>query len=542
MASPISVDHLDAVQKLAQSFYDEAWGNTWDHEPKTLLRSELDIGWDLDGASAVLADEFGYNCIQGVARVVSALQVQSPLSDNVIIRKEYELLFESLTTGRLRDETQSVVVTGHPGIGKTTFLLLLLLLRLSEKRPTALQLNTDWYFIFNDDGVVVRPLGFVDVDLRKCWALVDSNGGITMPDSALSKNAIRVIHTASLRLRRWKKWSTQHDANTYFMDLPHGMEIAAIVKEHGFDPFSALSHVNKWGPSVRTILYIMAAVTVDKRALAEVEQELECSVTAVAARICEAPSSFRVLVLEGEACEVAQPSLGSDLLFIVPCREHRPDGSIVIYRTVCMSMVPTEHLSGIFFAHWTQMDHDKALELYGHLSSHSPSKPSTGCMHKMRVHAFLSDVNIPLCIFRGRTRSKMLPLRTRVVPSAISSLKDTKLGALFYCYLSRTDFPYIDGLLGSRKAGRKAIYAVHTTMTRPHGSPVDGLKHLFPLIEHLIPDSHVLNFVVVADDEACARHSMTMFSEALENLVLTTGKGRHVRVVVWGCVLPRNSF
>lgn len=115
--SSLSTDNpLAAVQRSAQVFYDEAWDKTWPgREKRTLHKFELDV--DAEGNHADLADELSYECIPGMDRVASALRAQPSLRGVVVVRKEYETLVESLTKGRLRSNTKSVVVTGHPGIG-----------------------------------------------------------------------------------------------------------------------------------------------------------------------------------------------------------------------------------------------------------------------------------------------------------------------------------------------------------------------------------------------------------------------------------------
>lgn len=79
-------------------------------------------------------------------------------------REEYDRVRKML--GQKNPVCNAFVVTGHPGIGttcklvphfraltshsgKTTFLIYLLLYRLIRKLPTAIQLSTDFYLLFD---------------------------------------------------------------------------------------------------------------------------------------------------------------------------------------------------------------------------------------------------------------------------------------------------------------------------------------------------------------------------------------------------------
>lgn len=107
----------------------------------------------------------------------------------LLIRQEYLTLHELITDA---PET-AIVVTGQEGnrfvpcpfhqnqnlylttdfyllIGKSTFLLYLLLHRVEHKQPTAVQFSPDWTFIFDEHGVNMMRTANVDsVRLKNCW-------------------------------------------------------------------------------------------------------------------------------------------------------------------------------------------------------------------------------------------------------------------------------------------------------------------------------------------------------------------------------------
>jgi hypothetical protein len=116
-----------------------------------------------------------------------------------------------------------------PYSGKSTFLFYLLLYRLERKLRTAVQLDAEYYFIFDEQGAAVHPLSGRDPRLRKCWALTDSNEIVTQPCTAFQSLAERVILTSSPKPERWKGWIKQTEGRCIISDLPSVPEIAAIA-------------------------------------------------------------------------------------------------------------------------------------------------------------------------------------------------------------------------------------------------------------------------------------------------------------------------
>jgi hypothetical protein len=116
-----------------------------------------------------------------------------------------------------------------PYLGKSTFLFYLLLYRLESKLPTAVQLNADYYFIFDKQGAAVFALSFPDPRLGECWALTDSDEFVTKPCVVFTRFAKRVILTSSTKPERWKEWLKQSKGCCIISDLPSVPEIAAIA-------------------------------------------------------------------------------------------------------------------------------------------------------------------------------------------------------------------------------------------------------------------------------------------------------------------------
>ena len=101
-------------------------------------------------------------------------------------------------------------------------MLYLLLHRLEHRLPTAVQLNSEYYFIFDEQGATVHPVDDGDERLERCSALV---GDV---DPALGW-AERVIVITSLKLEKWERWLTVSRGTWIVMDLPSVPEIAAIL-------------------------------------------------------------------------------------------------------------------------------------------------------------------------------------------------------------------------------------------------------------------------------------------------------------------------
>jgi hypothetical protein len=116
-----------------------------------------------------------------------------------------------------------------PYLGKSTFLFYLLLRRLENRLPTAVQFDNEEYLIFDQNGPTLYPLSAAPMRLRACWGLADINDQVTKPCAAFGKYAQRVFQVTSPKPERWKEWSKQQGARVLILDLPTLPEIAAIV-------------------------------------------------------------------------------------------------------------------------------------------------------------------------------------------------------------------------------------------------------------------------------------------------------------------------
>ncbi len=118
-------------------------------------------------------------------------------------------------------------------LGKTVFLLYLLLYRLRLKCPTAVQFTSDKYIVFKSDGVFVCPMdSSIDhwVMLPAgCWCLADGNAYVMQPCEPFARADLRTFLITLPSSDRYKKWATQEEAKTVITDLPRVVEVAAIA-------------------------------------------------------------------------------------------------------------------------------------------------------------------------------------------------------------------------------------------------------------------------------------------------------------------------
>src|SRR5258706_2597686 len=241
--------------QAASHLYNMAWGREWQDMSEGII-VEGDIDDDKtdsadDDEDSYLADKlrldtpFRYTYFEKFSFLRRALgDENSAQEEALVVREEYDALNSALESDFA--EVKAVVVTGQPGIGsyeswfssqsnadrylgKTTFLLFLLLRRLEKELPTAIQLDDQYYFVFDQQGAGVFPLMERSRRLRECWALVDSNNNVGQPCLVFQHLAKRVIQTSSPKPERYKEWIKQKRGKIIISDLPSVLEIAAIV-------------------------------------------------------------------------------------------------------------------------------------------------------------------------------------------------------------------------------------------------------------------------------------------------------------------------
>ncbi|TPX36095.1 hypothetical protein SeLEV6574_g08093 [Synchytrium endobioticum] len=113
---------------------------------------------------------------------------------------------------RLKQMTSRAIV-GNAGIGKSLFLKYVLIERLLDALPTAIQRICLTTIIFpilvSDTSNITKPT----------WALVDSNAEVVIPCHGFVENTqVLIIQATSPKLARYKEWTKHAGALLYYMN------------------------------------------------------------------------------------------------------------------------------------------------------------------------------------------------------------------------------------------------------------------------------------------------------------------------------------
>ncbi|KAH9178312.1 hypothetical protein EDB89DRAFT_1166852 [Lactarius sanguifluus] len=192
-------------------------------------------------------------------RSLGLMALGYPEPSGLLVRPEYDvtlaMLNEDHETAKKR-KSGGVVVTGQPGTGKTCFFYYLLLHKLSEMIPVAIELP-NFFILFRDDGVHRHPLNASPHNLPEhTWALSDSNGPTNQPCLAFlgaSKQKFAwIVQTTSPAEARWRQWRKYCTADMFVMNHTSIEDIMALSKLLNLDVGNIQRLYTKWGPSVHT--------------------------------------------------------------------------------------------------------------------------------------------------------------------------------------------------------------------------------------------------------------------------------------------------
>ncbi|KAF6748261.1 hypothetical protein DFP72DRAFT_579937 [Ephemerocybe angulata] len=539
-------------------FYKKAWGNKWPQHTGTILRADVvaasdsepiavdAMELDQDDEAGPIADDsvevperFEYTCLDGITAIAHALYMPVHVKDVLIVRKEFMALrdvMEKAFKAELEKPEQhregiKLVLAGHPGIGKTAFLLYLLLHRLECKLPTAIQSSSMCYIIFDEEGATRVAPADDDRRLAKCWALTDSNAYTTIPCAPflLPRGPPMLIQAALPKPSLWKQWVQQSEACVIVSDLPTTMEIAATLKELGREPSVAFDIAKKWGPNIRTAIKL-SGLSPDMQEYSEKVLIAEAMQTAM--RVWANPSTFSV------ADQELPSTLGCDsdtLFFFRP----RHDLTTNIWsRQIGAFFIPTTHLRNIFEGCGTaKKSNYEIFDLFQALSSHSWTRDFASWAYEGVVHRRLGSGGAALPIYRPGVEEKAMATTSSLLPGTVSALMNApRLDIPFYWMPSVVDLPGVDGVLGDGKGNLYVVQAI--SRTEAHRSPVKGLQWTLQMVKNSLRDEGHWYFVVVGDDRSMVDDGVDRFSTELEGVTF----GRHnVRVEVWGCVLPKQT-
>ncbi|KAF9516332.1 hypothetical protein BS47DRAFT_676509 [Hydnum rufescens UP504] len=182
-----------------------------------------------------------------------------------VIRNEYVRTYEKIMN--VNQDSDGVLVTGQPGIGKSHFLIYTLIRRLAERKPTVLKWRSKAY-IFRPDGP--SPIDSENADTAfgtvpsRTWALLDTSQGL--PETFFLNGPLFRILTSSPDPDIYLPWLRGGDIPVLYMNPWTWSEIAVGVRfnEHArLANFDASTHASydhlhrlffKYGP-VPSVVY-----------------------------------------------------------------------------------------------------------------------------------------------------------------------------------------------------------------------------------------------------------------------------------------------
>ncbi|KAJ7223068.1 hypothetical protein GGX14DRAFT_540146 [Mycena pura] len=514
-------DVAPSTQLLA--FYEKAWGRPWPSRQEVIsttdIHSDTAMVIDDDSDSQATPVNLTYKVYSGITEVVEALIMPLSTGRILVAREEYMFLRKQLEDmfAAIPLPHWAAVVTGHPGIGKTMFLVYLLLCRLESKSPTAVQVDNDQYYIFDEQGVSIFRLNQFPTRLRRCWALVDSNESVVSPCTPCTRMAEYVVLTTLPEPSRWKTWLKYRGGEIIVSELPTTLEIAAIARELGFDPRAACRWGEKWGPSTRNIIELLMAGE-------GLEEKFESNAETASSTVWQSPGKLDTVLSDPQSLA----STGSAVVFLRPAWE---DGQRLSFTS--RPFIPTNYLADIFETCGSKLQIHAALKLFDMLSPHSLTRSPDGWLFEKMMHEHLcrgvKAITINKCGGPARTMG-MTPAR-ELITGTVNGLASAGASASFYWLPIASNFPGIDGVLGDRK---RNLFAVQATTASEHTCPVEGLRKVWEVISKRVGESRSWHFVVVADTRATAQKLGPKMAKALETFTL----GTHKKTVdVWCCSL-----
>lgn len=267
--------------------------------------------------------------------------------------------------------------------------------------------------------------------------------------------------------------------------------------------------VDKWGPSVRTII------------------DLANGHTTPLSLEGHAKTAARII------CTNTSPTLSYHGSIPSSSSSYKENDDIESSDT-CKYFIPTTFLAELVGTSRVKISNDASLELYENLSMHSLTRCAAGWAHEMRVHRHLCGAKGALTIFRDDLTTQNMVLSAHLLAGTVSGLKHSGALESFYWIPSVIDFPGIDGVLGDINGN---IYAVQATIAGEHKSPGDGLRKIWDNLKPDVRKDRCWHFVLAANDHAVAEKLVEEWSD-LEQCEVGQGGELNIPLRVWGCVVP----
>ncbi|KAL6301907.1 hypothetical protein BKA93DRAFT_827893 [Sparassis latifolia] len=161
----------------------------------------------------------------------------------------------------MEEPKHSLIIVGHPGIGKTIFLFYVLTYRLQRGLSTFYQKNAHSVLYFHKSGVYSIPANqepdSVDWESDDIWSLFDSNRTVKEPGELIGGDHAEwvLIEAASPRRERWREWPKYKGfVHFYYMKSPSFAEVV-MIHPHQKNPVGTEQDLYRfyqlYGPSIR---------------------------------------------------------------------------------------------------------------------------------------------------------------------------------------------------------------------------------------------------------------------------------------------------
>lgn len=270
----------------------------------------------------------------------------------MLLRGEYIVAFNAMEARRVNTGTGGIVVTGHPGIGKSVFIYYALLRLLSKGQPAALQYNK-CIVTFREDGVEIHEddsYGRFFREGEKLWALTDSNERSRVPCKAFQNantvDGTWIVLATSPAKNRYDRLREELALGVFVMNYLSRDESRALSIIHGVDVEGVLRNYDTWGPSARTCLHLAWGMIE--------EMGLKMRVDAVAKNFAENPRAMTMRAEFEDAPHCLFTSLPG------------PKRSITVLR------VATPYLRDFVVKAIARIHADKQASFYTEVTSHNP--------------------------------------------------------------------------------------------------------------------------------------------------------------------------
>ncbi|KAI0790012.1 hypothetical protein C8Q75DRAFT_763582 [Abortiporus biennis] len=156
----------------------------------------------------------------------------------LLVRDEYVKLFEKIFFVGLSTPNSGVLVTGQPGIGKTSFQYYILARLLQQKQIIVASLDGESVLLFYFNKVYYASSSFpglLQYPVRSTstetflWSLVDTDKGKNEPAPGLQRNKF-LVQSASPNPERYKQWVKEKNALIYGMKLWTREELEFVLQ------------------------------------------------------------------------------------------------------------------------------------------------------------------------------------------------------------------------------------------------------------------------------------------------------------------------